>query len=387
MKLRLSATALALTALAVGGYASAQGTTATQHAGRRQGRGRAEPDGGADDAGWATAKPLSVNLSGGANFGGKGSTTATLKAVYTGDMLYMLVQYADPTELDAARPVPEAGRRLVEEARRPGEQGRRRQRLLRGQVGDALAHQQLGQGLRQEGLRVACHVGEGKPYGNKYTAQRGRDRRHVAHEGQPHRARSATSTTSTSTTRATTRRRAPTPAARATRAAPSTATSKVVNGKPEFMNKDAKAGQRRRHVLHRQGRRGARSTTAKFKAGDEVASYLIYPLKGDRADIKVANSWNNGVLHLGGEPQARHRQQVRRAVQRPGREVSVRLRRVRQRAGAPRGALRPRVPELREVAAPHALDEGGLVPPFFSSVAAPGGARGPRPVSAWLAPP
>ena len=30
-------------------------------------------------------------------FGGKGSTTATLKAVYSGDMVFFLVQYADPT--------------------------------------------------------------------------------------------------------------------------------------------------------------------------------------------------------------------------------------------------------------------------------------------------
>ncbi len=34
---------------------------------------------------------------------------------------------------------------------------------------------------------------------------------------------------------------------------------------------------------------------SKFKAGDEVASYVIYPLKGDRADIKVATRWVNGV--------------------------------------------------------------------------------------------
>ena len=35
---------------------------------------------------------------------------------------------------------------------------------------------------------------------------------------------------------------------------------------------------------------------SKFKAGDEVASYLIFPLKDDRADIKVANKWSNGMM-------------------------------------------------------------------------------------------
>lgn len=34
----------------------------------------------------------------------------------------------------------------------------------------------------------------------------------------------------------------------------------------------------------------------KFKPGDEVASFPIFPLKDDRADIKVATRWANGVL-------------------------------------------------------------------------------------------
>jgi hypothetical protein len=33
----------------------------------------------------------------------------------------------------------------------------------------------------------------------------------------------------------------------------------------------------------------------KFKAGDEVASYLIFAPKGDRGDVRVANRWVNGV--------------------------------------------------------------------------------------------
>ena len=34
---------------------------------------------------------------------------------------------------------------------------------------------------------------------------------------------------------------------------------------------------------------------SRFKPGDEVASYLTYPLKGDRADIRVNYTWSNGV--------------------------------------------------------------------------------------------
>ena len=52
---------------------------------------------GAADPAWARAKPLKVALSGGANFK-DGKTDVLLKAVYTADTLYLLAQYADPTE-------------------------------------------------------------------------------------------------------------------------------------------------------------------------------------------------------------------------------------------------------------------------------------------------
>jgi hypothetical protein len=55
-------------------------------------------DGNANDPAWAAAAPLTVKLSGGENFGGKGESTATLKAVTAGDMIYILLQYSDPTE-------------------------------------------------------------------------------------------------------------------------------------------------------------------------------------------------------------------------------------------------------------------------------------------------
>lgn len=56
---------------------------------------------GAADPVWASARPLTADLTGGANFGAKpgekGDTKVTLKAAYTSDTLYMLIQYKDPT--------------------------------------------------------------------------------------------------------------------------------------------------------------------------------------------------------------------------------------------------------------------------------------------------
>src|SRR3972149_5308056 len=55
-------------------------------------------DGVADDAVWADAPATEIEVSGGMNFDGKGGTTATLKSVYSGDMVYFVVSYADPTD-------------------------------------------------------------------------------------------------------------------------------------------------------------------------------------------------------------------------------------------------------------------------------------------------
>jgi hypothetical protein len=52
---------------------------------------------GGADAAWAKTQPLTIGLNGGAHFN-NGSTVASIKAVYTGDMFYMLVQYDDPTQ-------------------------------------------------------------------------------------------------------------------------------------------------------------------------------------------------------------------------------------------------------------------------------------------------
>src|SRR5262249_28792333 len=52
---------------------------------------------GSADPAWAQAKAVTVALAGGANFK-DGKTTASIKAVYSGDMFYMLVQYDDPTQ-------------------------------------------------------------------------------------------------------------------------------------------------------------------------------------------------------------------------------------------------------------------------------------------------
>jgi hypothetical protein len=51
----------------------------------------------ATDAAWTKAPELQVSLGNGSNFK-NGATTARLKATYTADTFYLLIQYADPTQ-------------------------------------------------------------------------------------------------------------------------------------------------------------------------------------------------------------------------------------------------------------------------------------------------
>ena len=68
---------------------------------------------------------------------------------------------------------------------------------------------------------------------------------------------------------------------------------KLVNGKPEFMSKDAKPANKGGTYWIREEDKVA-FDDSKFKAGDEVASIAIAPFTGDRGDIKFAAKWANG---------------------------------------------------------------------------------------------
>ena len=251
-------------------------------------------DGNANDPAWASARPITVKLTDGANFGGKGETTATLKAVYSGDMVYFLVQYADPTESKRRGPMQKQAdgswKKLVDPANKGGDDNvyYEDKWAIIWNSGNSIA------GWDQSGCGVACHAGEpGKPYGNKYTAKDGElgdmwhmkgmrtaplgnvDDQYLDHTRYDAKA-------------------SPNAGRKSDPGGPEYANMKVVNGKPEFMNKDAKPGNAGGLFYVVEGTQ-VPFDDSKFKAGDEVASYLIYPLKGDRADIKVANQYANGM--------------------------------------------------------------------------------------------
>jgi hypothetical protein len=253
------------------------------------------PAAGAADPAWARAKALSVPLSGGANFGGKGETTATLKAVYAGDTLYMLVQYADPTHSLRRGPYQKQADGTWKQLKDPANKG-----------GDENVYYEdkwafiwnIGNSIKnfeKEGCAAMCHEGQGKPYGNKYTGSEGElgdiwhmklartvpnglaDDQYVDHTRHDAKA-------------------SPNAGRKNEPGAPNgdyTAFA-LVDGKPPFMARDAKPLGAGGTVWIKRGTEVA-FDDARFKANDEVASYFVNPIQGDRADVHVAVSWKDGM--------------------------------------------------------------------------------------------
>lgn len=251
-------------------------------------------DGNANDAAWAAAKPVSVELSDGANFGGKGGTTATLKAVYSGDMIYFLVQYADPTHSIRRGPYQKQADGSWKKLSDPNDKGGDDNVYYEDKWAMIWNSNNSIAGFDKMGCGATCHAGEpGKPYGNKYTAKEGElgdmwhlkgsrtmplgnvDDQYVDHTRFDPKA-------------------SPNAGRKSDPGGPEYKGFGLVNGKPEFMNKDGKPANAGGTYYVVEGDQ-VPFDDSKFKAGDEVASYLIYPLKADRADIKVAGRWANGV--------------------------------------------------------------------------------------------
>jgi ethylbenzene dehydrogenase len=267
---------------------------------------------GAADPAWAKAKPLAVALSGGENFKA-GATTARLKAVYSGDMIYLMVQYADPTQSVRRSPfVKQADgswKKLKDEADKGGDNNKfyEDKLALIWNVGKSI------KGFEEQGCMVACHAGEeGKAYGNKYLANAGEigdiwhlksirtgyigqvddqylDNTPYDKEKSPEAGRKSDPKTGGGY-----------------------ADVKLVDGKPQYMDKSglpAKSLEKVKVASAAKGKGPALLGTtyylkdenkvafddARFKPGDEVASIVVAPFTGDRGDIAAAIKWNKGT--------------------------------------------------------------------------------------------
>ena len=248
-------------------------------------------DGNAGDAVWASARPLSVKLSGGANFGTAGETTVTLKAVTSGDTIYFLLQYADPTE-SKRRPSKKQADGSWKKLTDPNDKGGddnvyyEDKWSLMWNINDSVA------GFNQSGCAVMCHVGEGKPFGNKYTSKPGElaDMWHM--KGSRNGVFGQVDDQYVDNTRYDPKT-SPNAGRKGDPGGPDYTAFSLVNGKPQYMSKDGRAANAGGTYYIKDGDQVAFDD--KFKPGDEVASYVVHRLKDDRADIQVAYRWQNGT--------------------------------------------------------------------------------------------
>ena len=249
-------------------------------------------DGSASDAAWAAARPLSVKLSGGENFA-SGGTTATLKAVTSGDTIYFLIQYADPTNSVRRGPYQKQQDGSWKKLSDPKDKGGDDNVYYEDKwsmiwnIGDSI------EGFNQNGCAVLCHVGEGKPFGNKYTSKAGElgDMWHM--KGGRNGVFGQVDDQYVDHTRYDAKV-SPNAGRKGDPGGPEYKPFALVNGKPEFMNRDGKAGNAGGSYHIKDGDQVA-FDDGKFKPGDEVASYISLKVQGDRADVRVASRWANGT--------------------------------------------------------------------------------------------
>jgi hypothetical protein len=249
---------------------------------------------GAADPAWKTAKAVKADLIGGQHFK-DGKSTMTLKAVYSGDMVYFLVQYADPTESVRRFPFQKQKDGSWKKLQDPNDKGGDDNQYYEDKFAFIWNINNSIKGFKDQGCMVACHAGEpGKPYGNKYTASEGElgDIWHMkgirtGYIGQ-------TDDQFLDHTRYD-KGKAPEAGRKSdARTGGGYNDVKLVNGKPEFMHKNATPANKKGGTYYLKDEDKAPFDDSKFKPGDEVASILVAPFTGDRGDIATAIKWTKG---------------------------------------------------------------------------------------------
>lgn len=238
---------------------------------------------------WKDAKPLAVKVSGGRNLSG-GSTEVTLRALYSGDTIYFLVQYRDPTESVRRSPWVKQADGSWQKLRDPNDKGGDNNLYYEDKL--AILWNISSPAFEQRGCFSGCHAGEGKPYGNKYTQNEGErldmwhwkgvrtgpvgqvDDQYVDHtrynkEKSPEAGRKSDPKTGGGyADNQTEDKKGPKFALRGNKPAPP---YWILDAEKEPLD------------------------DSKYRAGDEVPGIIVSPFTGDRGDIAAQSSYRDGV--------------------------------------------------------------------------------------------
>lgn len=130
-------------------------------------------DGVVDEAAWKDAPVFEVSTRRGAN---EGDTTISLQSVYTGDMVYFLVTWADPTESFIRSPWEMQADGTWIQLKDPEDKGGDNNVWYEDKLAFIWPINNSIADFESDGCFVACHRsddGDPKPYGNKYTENEG----------------------------------------------------------------------------------------------------------------------------------------------------------------------------------------------------------------------
>lgn len=253
-------------------------------------------DGVADDAAWKGAPALNFKAVKGTNFKDKkGETQGTLQVVYTADMLYMLVTYDDPTYSVQRSPYQKQADGTWKKLKDSDDKGGDNNVFYEDKMAVIWNIEGKIFGFNERfSCQAACHAGEpGKPYGNKYTGDDEElgDMWHLKYVrtgaiGQVD--DQYLDNTPFDPTKSPEAGRKSDP-----KTGGGYADVKLVDGKPEFMNKDGRAANKGGTYWLREEDKVA-FDDSKFKAGDEVSSIIVAAFTGDRGDITTSAKWANG---------------------------------------------------------------------------------------------
>jgi hypothetical protein len=248
-------------------------------------------DGAMDDA-WKEASPLAVKVLGGKNLPG-GTTEVTVRSVYAGDTIYFLVQYKDATNSVKREPWVKQADGSWKQLKDPNDKGGDNNLYYEDKL--AIIWNMSSPAFEEKGCLAACHVGEGKPYGNKYTPAPG-ERLDMWHwkgvrtgaVGQiddqyvdgtkydPEKAKEA-----------------------GRKSDPSTGGGYKNNVSDDKKGpKFALAGNKPAPPYWIVDAEKEPFDDGKYKAGDEVPGMIVAPFTGDRGDIAAKHAWKDGVMTI-----------------------------------------------------------------------------------------
>jgi len=247
---------------------------------------------GSMDATWNAAPPLTVKVVGGKNLPG-GSTEVTLRSVYTADTIYFFAQYKDATQSLRRMPWQKQADGSWKKLKDPNDKGGDENLYYEDKM--AVIWNISSPAFEQRGCMSACHTGEGKPFGNKYTANAG-ERLDMWHWKSVRTGSVGQFDDQYVDNTRYDKDKAP--------EAGRKADPKTGGGYNDNVSDDKKGpkfalpGNKPAPPYWIVDAEKEPFDDGKYKAGDEVPGIIVAPFTGDRADIPAKSAWKDGSWTL-----------------------------------------------------------------------------------------